>query len=35
MNEKKSIDRDDLIIALLILILFLIVMLVGKVFYTT
>jgi len=35
MKEKMNFDRDDVIIALLILILFLIVMLVGKVFYTT
>jgi len=35
MKEKISLDKDDIIIALLILILFLIVMLVGRVFYTT
>lgn len=35
MKEKINLDKDDIIIALLILILFLIVMLVGRVFYTT
>jgi len=34
MKEKMNFDKDDIIIALLILILFLIVMLVGRVFYT-
>jgi len=34
MNGKMNLDKDDIIIALLILILFLIVMLVGRVFYT-
>ncbi len=34
MKEKINLDKDDIIIALLILILFLIVMLVGRVFYT-
>jgi hypothetical protein len=34
MKEKMSFDKDDIIIALLIVILFLIVMLVGRMFYS-
>lgn len=34
MNEKLNFDKDDIIIALLIVILFLIVMLVGRMFYS-
>ena len=34
MNGKMNLDRDDIIIALLIVILFLIVMLVGRTFYS-
>ncbi len=34
MKEKMNFDKDDIIIALLIVILFLIVMLVGRMFYS-
>ncbi|VVB84653.1 Uncharacterised protein [uncultured archaeon] len=34
MNGKMNFDKDDVIIALLIVILFLIVMLVGRMFYS-
>jgi hypothetical protein len=34
MNGKMNLDKDDIIIALLIVILFLIVMLVGRMFYS-
>ncbi len=34
MKEKMGFDKDDIIIALLIVILFLIVMLVGNTFYS-
>jgi hypothetical protein len=34
MKEKMGFDKDDIIIALLIVILFLIVMLVGRMFYS-
>ena len=34
MTDKIGFDKDDIIIALLILILFLIVMLVQKIFYS-
>ena len=34
MKEKMNFDKDDIIIALLIVILFLIVMLVGNMFYS-
>jgi hypothetical protein len=34
MKEKIGFDKDDIIIALLIVILFLIVMLVGNTFYS-
>ena len=34
MKDKMSFEKDDIIIALLIVILFLIVMLVGRMFYS-
>jgi len=34
MKERMGFDKDDIIIALLIVILFLIVMLVGNMFYS-
>lgn len=34
MKEKMNLEKDDIIIALLILILFLIVMLAGRMFYS-